>query len=63
MEENIISAHEAADILGTTQRAVTALLKRGALVGKKLGREWAIDKASVLYFKAKKRTRKGSKGE
>lgn len=63
MEENIISAHEAADLLGITQRAVTGLLERGTLIGRKLGREWAIARQSVLDYKARKQAQQGQKEE
>jgi len=59
----IISTADAAIILDVTQRTVVNLLKRGELKGQQLGREWAVDRQSVLDYKAKKQAQQGQKEE
>ncbi|MCP4362711.1 MAG: helix-turn-helix domain-containing protein [Chloroflexi bacterium] len=57
-KEDIISAREAAEILGITQRHVTRLAESGEIVARKLGWQWAIIRQSVLEYKAKKEAQK-----
>ena len=52
--EDIISAREAAALLGITQRHITRLAENGELDARKLGREWAISLQSVLEYKTKR---------
>lgn len=51
---DVVGSKKASEILGVSQRAITALCERGTLKGMKLGREWAIDKQSVIDYKAQK---------
>lgn len=53
----IVGTREAAEILGISTRAVVALIKRGTLSAKRLGREWLVDKRSIQAYKKKKRER------
>lgn len=52
--DEIISAKEAAEILGITRRHVTRLVEAGLIEGRKLERDWMITRASVLAYKAQK---------
>ena len=52
--DDIIGPKEAADILGVSRRHVLRLASSGVLDAKKLGREWAISRQSVLEYKAGK---------
>lgn len=45
--DNIISVAEACEILGVTPARVNQFLRDGRIKAKKLGRDWAIDRASV----------------
>jgi excisionase family DNA binding protein len=56
--DDVISAREAAEILGITQRHVTRLAESGELLAKRLGRDWIIIRQSVLDYKAKKKAQK-----
>lgn len=51
---DVISIEAAADLLGLTGRQVTRLVKSGLIVGKLLGRQWALSKASVMALKAER---------
>lgn len=57
---NYIGSNEAARILGIRQRSILGLLKRGTLKGQKLGREWMIDKDSVLAYRKSKASQQSS---
>lgn len=50
----VVSAKEAAEILGISRRHVTRLIKAGHLDGRKLERDWIITRSSVLAYKAQK---------
>jgi len=54
MANEKITAQEAADILGISRRAVNGLINRGTIQAEKFGAQWAVSKASVLAYKAKK---------
>ena len=51
---DIIGEREAAQLLGITQRHITRLAESGEIEARKLGREWAISRQSVLDYKARK---------
>ena len=40
--------------MGITQRHITRLAESGEIEARKLGREWAISRQSVLDYKARK---------
>lgn len=46
--DEVLSVKEAALILGITDRQATRLIESGELVGKLLGRQYAVSRASVL---------------
>lgn len=46
-----MSTTETAEALGCTKRNVTALAARGTLHGRRLGRRWLIDAASVADYR------------
>ena len=48
---DVISVTTAAEILGLTARQVTRMLESGEIVGKLLGRQWAVSRASVEAMK------------
>jgi hypothetical protein len=48
--DNLIGTNETEEILGKTPEGVQWLLRRGKLIGRKLGRAWVIDKKSVLAY-------------
>lgn len=50
----MVGSKEASEIIGIIPRAVRFLCERGTLKAQKLGRDWVIDKQSVLDYKAKK---------
>lgn len=51
MKPDIIGTKEAASILNLTQERVQQLLREGTLEGYKLGREWAIHRHSVEWYR------------
>lgn len=52
--DDVIGTKEASEILGITQRHVIRLIQSGDLVGKQIGKQWAISRASVLQYQAQK---------
>lgn len=61
MSDRITTA-EAAKLLGVTTTRIRALLDERLLTGKRFGRDWQVDRASVMARKAAKRRGKLSKG-
>ena len=51
--DSVMTVHEAAEALGVTRQRVHALLKDGAIIGRKSGGTWLIDRASVERRQAK----------
>lgn len=49
-----IGTSEAAAVLGVTTRRVGQLAQAGVLVGRKVGRQWMLSRASVLDYRAAK---------
>ena len=60
---DIIGAREAAQLLGITQRHITRLAENGEIEARKLGREWAISRQSVLDYKTKKEAKETSEAD
>ncbi len=56
-EQKVIGTQIAAEILGITKEAVRQLVVKGKLEGYKLGREWAIDRSSVMAYKKERELR------
>ncbi|MEJ7618311.1 MAG: helix-turn-helix domain-containing protein [Pyrinomonadaceae bacterium] len=50
MAREEIRAPEAADLLGISRDYVIKLARRGIVQGEKKGRDWWIDKQSLLEF-------------
>ena len=50
MPDGFISSKEAAEIAGVTTGYIRRLLLRGRLKGKKLGRDWLVNRKSVQEF-------------
>lgn len=48
----LVSAMEAAAVLGTTRLRVMMLIKEGMLKGVEHGGEWLVDRESLACFKA-----------
>lgn len=48
----IISAREAAEMLGLSQAQVTYLLRHGTMNGKKIGREWITTTNAVQLYRS-----------
>ena len=57
--EDVISAQEAAEILGLSKRQVIRLAESGQIEGKLLGKQWAISKSSVLNLKTQREAHQG----
>ena len=45
--DNLITAAEAAQLLGVSDQTVINWLRRGIIVGQKVGRTWAIPESSL----------------
>ena len=54
----IIPTRKAAEMLGISQEAVTQAIRRGDIKAQKLGREWAVDRESVIKYKEIKESSK-----
>lgn len=48
--DNIIDANEAARILGVTRAGIGYLIKVGKLTGKRIGKNWALDRGEVEEY-------------
>lgn len=48
----VISAREAAEMLGLSQAQVTYLLRHSTIYGKKVGREWVTTVDAVQLYKS-----------
>jgi len=51
----VVGTTVAAGLLGCTDRRVRQLLDDGLLVGRKVGRQWLVDEASIAAMKANRR--------
>ncbi len=51
-DEEWITTNEAAEIIGVSLKHVTYLLRTGKVKGKKFGRFWMVDRASVEEYAA-----------
>ncbi|MHB8894157.1 MAG: helix-turn-helix domain-containing protein [Candidatus Geothermincolia bacterium] len=49
-EQDVLTLDEAASYLRLHRRTVEAMLLKGALPGKKIGRQWRILKSELLAF-------------
>lgn len=47
-DSEMMTAKEAAAMLGVTERAVQWMAKQGRLVGRQIGRYWVLSRASVV---------------
>jgi excisionase family DNA binding protein len=61
--DEFIPTKEAADILGISTRGIRDLLARGRLEGQKFGRDWLVDRQSVLAYKKQREQRLKSRGQ
>lgn len=59
MARVVVSTSEAASLLGVTPSWVRTLVKRSALPGEKVGRDYLIPKEAVEEFARKPRARPG----
>lgn len=48
--DNIIDVNEAARILKITRQGVVYLIHRGILSGKRIGKNWALDRVEVEEY-------------
>ncbi len=48
----VISAREAAEMLGLSQAQITYLLRHGTMKGKKVGREWITTTNAVQLYRS-----------
>ena len=57
MPDGYISSKEAGEIAGVTTGYIRRLLLQGRLKGKKIGRDWLVNKKSIQeYFKSPRKT-------
>jgi excisionase family DNA binding protein len=54
--DDVIGTKEASEILSITQRHIIRLIQNGELIGKQIGKQWAISRVSVLEYKTQKET-------
>lgn len=54
--DNVLTIQEAADLLGNSVQHVRLLARKGRLEANKVGRDWLIDRDSVLDLRAKRAT-------
>lgn len=59
-DEDTISVQEAAQLIGISPQAVREALRVGRIVGKQLGRPWAVSRRSALAYKAERENRTGN---
>lgn len=48
--DNVIDVNEAARTLGITRQGVLYLIHRGILSGKRIGKNWALDRGEVERY-------------
>ena len=49
---NVISTKEAAEMMQLTEQRVRTLLKNGTIAGQQLGKQWLVDRESLLQYLA-----------
>lgn len=54
--DDVIGTKEASEILSITQRHIIRLIQNGELIGKQIGKQWAISRVSVLEYQTQKET-------
>lgn len=52
-----LTTAQAAELRGVSRRRITHLLASGRIAGRKLGRDWMVDAASLAAFEPMKRGR------
>jgi excisionase family DNA binding protein len=52
--DELITAKQAAEILGVSDRWIRYMLEKGEISGQRLSGQWAISRQSVLDYKARK---------
>jgi len=50
-KDDIISVEDAARLIGISPQAVREALRSGKIIGKRLGRPWAVSQKSALAYK------------
>jgi hypothetical protein len=51
--EGWVNTSQAAEVSGYTVQHIRRLATRGQVVGKQVGRDWLVDRVSLLQYKAK----------